>query len=157
MLSKYSITPQHSLVVLHSGTAARVRCQYLWVTHAQREEDKKFVKTYTSGPRMPILFLLIPFLRMQYPALSSTVIQISSFTCHFRSCFLFMHHFVAQCRSHLWNGFGCVMHFVHDTPEPRVPNAIILINCSREEIGDVGLYLKCFKTFRDVIHPQLQA
>lgn len=137
MLSKYSIAPQHSLVVLHSGAAARVRCQNLWVTHAQREEDKKFVKTYTSGPRMLILFLLIPFLRMQYPALSSAVIQISSFTCHFRSCLLFMHHFVAQCRSHLCYGFGCVMHFVHDTPEPRLPSVIILISCSKVEIGDV--------------------
>lgn len=110
MLSKYSITPQHSLVVLHSGAAAKVRCHSLWMTHVQREEDKKFIKTYTSGPRMVILFLLIPSLRMQYPALSSAVIQISSFACHFRSCLLFMHHLVAQCRSHLHNGFGCVMH-----------------------------------------------
>lgn len=81
------------------------------------------------------LFLLLASLK-QYPAFSSAVKEISSFSCHFRPCLILMHRFVAKCRSHLCNGFGCVMRFVPDTLEPCVPS-VILISCNREEISDI--------------------
>lgn len=33
--------------------------------------------------------------------------------------------------------WGCVMHFMHDTVEPRVARIIILISCSGEKTWDI--------------------
>lgn len=142
----------HNSSAFIGSSACRCWCQSQMpqsVGDGHREYDKKVIKTCTSEPRLLILFLLIPSFRMQYPALASAVIQISSFSHHVRSCLLFMHHFVAQCRSHLCNGFG-----VCDALEPHVPSVIIFISCNREETSDIWLYLKCFKPCRGVIHPQ---
>lgn len=136
VLCTYSIMLQHSLVVLHSNSAASKGS--LWVTHAHRKEHEviKLCRTYVNheGSEWQLSFCLNLLSGGEIQLLSGMV-QFTSFMPHWRCCLPLFTHLSARqiaevsCAVFLEH----VTRFIQGTLQPQTNSVIILNSRSGKE------------------------